>query len=151
MARRPDRRQKGRSRAAKGSGTADRGSGSDPCLRPLWRPRGPRKAVSSPGCPVQVRGTAQDAGSAGGRLPLMQGYGPMMPMMWGMGLLWLLAVVVLVLGAAALLKYLLSGRRRGGARGECPPAAVLSTISRKGTAMTITSRRQLVAGLAFLA
>ena len=26
-------------------------------------------------------------------------------MMWGMGLLWLLVVVVLVLGAAALVKY----------------------------------------------
>jgi hypothetical protein len=36
----------------------------------------------------------------------------------GMGLLWLLVVVVLVLGAAALLKYLLSGRRRDGPRGE---------------------------------
>ena len=36
----------------------------------------------------------------------------MMPgMMWGMGLLWLLLVVVLVLAAAALVKYLLSGRR----------------------------------------
>ena len=27
-------------------------------------------------------------------------------MMWGMGLIWLLVVVVLVLGAAALVKYL---------------------------------------------
>jgi hypothetical protein len=27
-------------------------------------------------------------------------------MMWGMGLLWLLVIVVLVLGAVALLKYL---------------------------------------------
>ena len=27
-------------------------------------------------------------------------------MMWGMGLLWLLVVVVMVLGAAALVKYL---------------------------------------------
>jgi hypothetical protein len=27
-------------------------------------------------------------------------------MMWGMGLLWLLVIVVLVLGAAALVKYL---------------------------------------------
>jgi hypothetical protein len=27
-------------------------------------------------------------------------------MMWGMGLLWLLVIIVLVLGAAALLKYL---------------------------------------------
>ena len=27
-------------------------------------------------------------------------------MMWGMGVLWLLVVVVLVLGAAALVKYL---------------------------------------------
>ena len=31
-------------------------------------------------------------------------------MMWGMGFLCLLAVVVLVLGAAALVKYLASGR-----------------------------------------
>jgi hypothetical protein len=28
------------------------------------------------------------------------------PMLWGMGVLWLLAIIVLVLGAAALLKYL---------------------------------------------
>jgi hypothetical protein len=27
-------------------------------------------------------------------------------MMWGMGLIWLLVVIVLVLGAAALIKYL---------------------------------------------
>lgn len=33
----------------------------------------------------------------------------MMPgMMWGMGLLWLLAIVVLILAAAALIKYLRS-------------------------------------------
>ncbi len=32
-------------------------------------------------------------------------------MMWGMGLLWLLVIVVLVLGATALVKYLLSGRK----------------------------------------
>jgi hypothetical protein len=31
-------------------------------------------------------------------------------MMGGMGLVWLLAVVVLILGAAALLKYLFSAR-----------------------------------------
>jgi hypothetical protein len=30
----------------------------------------------------------------------------MMSMMWGMGLVWLLVIVVLVLAAAALLKYL---------------------------------------------
>jgi hypothetical protein len=48
---------------------------------------------------------------------MMQGYGSMMPMMWGMGLLWLLVLVVLILGAAALLKYLLSGRRRGDRNG----------------------------------
>ena len=29
-------------------------------------------------------------------------------MMWGMGLVWVLLVVVLVLGAAALVKYLIS-------------------------------------------
>lgn len=33
-------------------------------------------------------------------------------MMWGMGLSWLLAVVVLVLAVAALVKYLTSGRGR---------------------------------------
>jgi len=32
--------------------------------------------------------------------------GGMGAMMWGMGLLWLLVVVILVLGVAALLKYL---------------------------------------------
>jgi hypothetical protein len=47
---------------------------------------------------------------------MMQGSGAMMPMMWGMGLLWLLVVLVLVLGAAALLKYLLSGLRRSAER-----------------------------------
>ena len=36
----------------------------------------------------------------------------MMPgMMWGMGFLWLLVVVVLILSAAALIKYLFSGRK----------------------------------------
>jgi hypothetical protein len=52
-----------------------------------------------------------------GRAAMMQGYGSMMPMMWGMGLLWFLVLVVLILGAAALLKYLLSGRRRGDRNG----------------------------------
>ena len=32
-------------------------------------------------------------------------------MMWGMGLVWLLLVIVLVLAAAALVKYLYGGRR----------------------------------------
>jgi len=33
----------------------------------------------------------------------------MMPgMMWGMGFVWLLAIIVLILGAAALVKYLRS-------------------------------------------
>jgi hypothetical protein len=31
-------------------------------------------------------------------------------MMWGMGLVWLLVILVVVLAAAALLKYLFSGR-----------------------------------------
>lgn len=35
-------------------------------------------------------------------------------MMWGMGLVGLLVIVVLVLAAAALLKYLVSGRGRRG-------------------------------------
>jgi hypothetical protein len=30
-------------------------------------------------------------------------------MMWGMGLVWLLVVIILVLGAAALIKYLFFG------------------------------------------
>jgi tellurite resistance protein TehA-like permease len=34
----------------------------------------------------------------------------MAEMMWGMGLLWLLIVVVLILSVAALIKYLFSGR-----------------------------------------
>jgi flagellar basal body-associated protein FliL len=33
-------------------------------------------------------------------------------MMWGMGLVWLLVIVVLVLGAAALVKYLFFDSRR---------------------------------------
>ena len=33
-------------------------------------------------------------------------------MMWGMALLWLLLIVVLVLGVAALVKYLRSDRSR---------------------------------------
>ena len=41
---------------------------------------------------------------------------PMM-MMWGMGLLWLLAIVVLLLAAAALVKYLFF-HGRSGRRGE---------------------------------
>lgn len=35
----------------------------------------------------------------------------MMGMMWGMGLFGLLVLIVLVLGAAALIKYLVSGRK----------------------------------------
>jgi hypothetical protein len=31
-------------------------------------------------------------------------------MMWGMGLLWVLAVIVLILAIAALMKYLFSGK-----------------------------------------
>jgi hypothetical protein len=34
-------------------------------------------------------------------------------MMWAMGLVWLLIVAVLILSAAALIKYLLSGRNGG--------------------------------------
>jgi tellurite resistance protein TehA-like permease len=38
----------------------------------------------------------------------------MMPgMMWGMGLVWLLVVIVLILAAAALIKYLRTGGREG--------------------------------------
>ncbi|MEO8858213.1 MAG: hypothetical protein ABI343_14625 [Burkholderiaceae bacterium] len=33
-------------------------------------------------------------------------------MMWGMGILWLLILVVLVLGAAALIKYLFGDRQK---------------------------------------
>jgi len=39
---------------------------------------------------------------------MMSGIGGMM--MLGMGLIWLLVIVVFVLGAAALIKYLRSGR-----------------------------------------
>jgi hypothetical protein len=31
-------------------------------------------------------------------------------MMWGMGLVWLLVIIVLILAAAALVKYLRSGK-----------------------------------------
>ena len=41
-------------------------------------------------------------------MTMMQGQGAMM---WGMGLIWLLVVTVLILAAAALVKYLLTGRR----------------------------------------
>jgi hypothetical protein len=38
----------------------------------------------------------------------------MMPgMMWGMGLVWLSVVIVLILAAAALVKYLRSGSKAG--------------------------------------
>ena len=38
----------------------------------------------------------------------------MMPgMMWGMGLVWLLVVIVLILATAALNKYLRTGSREG--------------------------------------
>jgi hypothetical protein len=38
----------------------------------------------------------------------------MMPgMMWGMGFVWLLAVIVLILAAAALIKYLSTGSKDG--------------------------------------
>jgi hypothetical protein len=39
----------------------------------------------------------------------MDGWGG--PMMYGMGLIWLLVVIVLVLAGLALVKYLASGRR----------------------------------------
>ena len=34
-------------------------------------------------------------------------------MMWGMGFVWLLVVIVLILAAAALIKYLRTGSRDG--------------------------------------
>ncbi len=37
---------------------------------------------------------------------MMNGYGMMGGGMWGIGLVWLVVLVVLVLGAAALIKYL---------------------------------------------
>jgi hypothetical protein len=42
---------------------------------------------------------------------MMNGMAP--GMMWGMGLICLLVVMVLILAAAALVKYLLSGRKGG--------------------------------------
>ncbi|WP_158553297.1 hypothetical protein [Mesorhizobium denitrificans] len=41
---------------------------------------------------------------------MMDGMGAMM--MWGMGLVWLLAVVVLALGATALVKYVFFSSRK---------------------------------------
>ena len=40
---------------------------------------------------------------------MMEGMGGMM--MWGMGLVWLLVIVLLVLGIAALVKYLFGAKR----------------------------------------
>lgn len=37
---------------------------------------------------------------------MTNGYGMMGGGMWGMGLFWLLVLVILILGAAALIKYL---------------------------------------------
>ena len=37
-------------------------------------------------------------------------------MMWGMGVVWLLVIIVLVLGITALVKYLFFSKSRGG---EC--------------------------------
>ena len=37
---------------------------------------------------------------------MMHDYGMMGGGMWGMGLIWLLVLIVLILGAAALIKYL---------------------------------------------
>tara|TARA_R110000824_G_scaffold3234_4_gene15138 strand:- start:55383 stop:55565 length:183 start_codon:yes stop_codon:yes gene_type:complete len=34
-------------------------------------------------------------------------------MMWGMGFFWILVIALLVLGVAALVKYLFSGPRKG--------------------------------------
>src|SRR4051812_31659449 len=45
----------------------------------------------------------------------MMGSG-MGPMMWGMGVLWLLVIIVLVLGAAALIKYLFFAPLKRGPR-----------------------------------
>jgi tellurite resistance protein TehA-like permease len=48
---------------------------------------------------------------------MMSGYNEMADgmgaMMWGMGLTWILLAVVLVLGAAALAKYVFFGGHRG--------------------------------------
>jgi hypothetical protein len=41
---------------------------------------------------------------------MMQDMMGMGGMMWGMGLVWLLVVILLVLGIAALVKYLFSGK-----------------------------------------
>lgn len=41
---------------------------------------------------------------------MMDGMGGMM--MWGMGFVWLLVIVLLILGIAALVKYLFGGSRR---------------------------------------
>lgn len=46
---------------------------------------------------------------AGLGMGMMDGMGGMM--MWGMGLVWVLVIVLLVLGIAALVKYLFAGKR----------------------------------------
>jgi len=50
----------------------------------------------------------------GSMMDCMTGMGGMM---WGMGLLWLLVLVLLALGVAALVKYLFFGTRRDGRDG----------------------------------
>lgn len=48
----------------------------------------------------------------GGLISMMQGYGGLM--MWGMGLFRVLVLIVLLLGAAALSKYVFFTRREPG-------------------------------------
>ncbi|OKO91239.1 hypothetical protein AC629_03265 [Bradyrhizobium sp. NAS80.1] len=82
-----------------------------------YRPLGSQHGVSRRPAPDDDLGRITDAAWAGiicisdrTRSLMMDG---MMPgMMWAMGLIWLLVVVVLILSAAALIKYLRSGPRR---------------------------------------
>ena len=72
----------------------------------------------------------------------MLGDGTVGGMMWGMGLFGLLILVVLVLAAAALVMYLLSGRRPQDRNPEAPgPAARRSGVAGEARAKRGTTSR----------
>src|SRR5215472_7284234 len=56
-------------------------------------------------------------------------------MMWGMGLIGLLVVIVLLLGAAALVKYLFFSKRPGLVRANQKKEAVSATVSACGAGL----------------
>ena len=67
--------------------------------------------------------------------------GMMRGMMWGMGLVWLLLIILLVLGVAALAKYLFSRwRRTGNAAGASQyGGAAGASVPRRTWAMFVSS------------